>query len=112
MLTTAAESGRARIAVLPEVAPFGFAQHPLLAGTAPSTCVRLRVAGIKLRAFPNGWRFGFDQVPRSCWQAVGRYQFEDNVLGLRRVSACAQFGGLNFGESFPSLRFNPLGDSL
>jgi hypothetical protein len=86
ILTAAAEGGLVRIAVLPEVAPFGFAHLPLIAGTAPSTCVRLCVAGIEMGADPDDWRFTADPVPRSRWHAVERYRFEDDVWVLAEVS--------------------------
>jgi len=79
ILTAAAQGGLVRIAVRPEVAPYRFAHLPLVAGTPPSTCVRLCVAGIEMGADPDDWHFATTPVRQADWIAIERYRFEDDL---------------------------------
>jgi len=79
ILTAAAQGGLVRIAVRPEIAPYRFAHLPIVAGTQPSTCVRLCVAGIEMGGDPDDWHFATTPVRRADWIAIDRYRFEDDL---------------------------------
>lgn len=78
-LTTArAQGGLARITVPGTCAPYSFPQLPLIAGTKPSVCIGLLVAGLELGSDPDTWRFTPEPVPVSFFREVELYDFANN----------------------------------
>jgi hypothetical protein len=75
-ITTAqAQGGLVRITVPGTCAPYGFPQLPLIAGTSPTTCIGLLLAGLELGADPATWRFTPEPVPTALFREVGFYDF-------------------------------------
>ena len=73
--TARAQGGLARIKVPGSCAPYVFPQLPLVAGTKPSVCLGLLVAGLELGSDPDTWRFTPDPVPASFFREVEFYDF-------------------------------------
>ena len=73
--TARAQGGLARIKVPGSCAPYVFPQLPLVAGTKPSVCIGLLVAGLELGSDPDTWRFTPDPVPASFFREVEFYDF-------------------------------------
>jgi hypothetical protein len=77
--TARAQGGLVRITVPGTCAPYGFAQLPLIAGTKPSVCIGLLVAGLELGSDPDTWRFTPEPVPVSLFREVEFYDFASNT---------------------------------
>jgi len=73
--TAQAQGGLVRIAVPGTCAPFGFPQLPLIAGTKPSVCIGLLLAGLELGSDPDTWRFTPTPVPTALFREVEFYDF-------------------------------------
>ena len=76
--TARAQGGLVRITVSGTCAPYIFPQLPLIAGTKPSVCIGLLVAGIKLGSDPDTWRFTPSPVPANLFRHVEFYDFASN----------------------------------
>jgi hypothetical protein len=77
--TARAQGGLVRITVPSTCAPYIFPQLPLIAGTMPSVCIGLLVAGLELGSDPDTWRFTPDAVPVSLFREVEFYDFANNT---------------------------------
>jgi len=77
--TAKAQGGLVRITVPGTCAPYVFAQLPLIAGTKPSVCIGLFVAGLELGSDPDTWRFTPEPVPVSLFREVEFYDFASNT---------------------------------
>jgi len=77
--TARAQGGLVRITVPGTCAPYVFAQLPLIAGTKPSVCIGLLVAGLELGSDPDTWRFTPEPVPVSLFREVEFYDFASNT---------------------------------
>jgi hypothetical protein len=75
VITAKAHSGLVRITVPGNCAPFGFPQLPLIAGTKPSVCIGLLIAGLELGSDPDTWRFTPTPVPTAMFREVEFYDF-------------------------------------
>ena len=75
IMTAQAQGGLVRITVPGTCAPFIFPQLPLIAGTKPSVCFGLLVAGIELGADPDTWRFTPHPVPTALFREVEFFDF-------------------------------------
>jgi len=73
--TAKAQGGLVRITVPGTCAPFIFPQLPLIAGTKPSVCIGLLIAGLELGSTPDTWRFTLEPVPTSLFREVEFYDF-------------------------------------
>jgi len=78
LITAKSQSGLVRITVLGTCAPYGFQQLPLIAGTKPSVCLGLLVAGLELGADPDTWRFTPTPVPTALFREVEFYDFAND----------------------------------
>ncbi len=78
IVTARAQSGLVRITVPGSCAPYVFAQLPLIAGTKPSVCIGLLLAGLKLGSEPDTWRFTPTPVPTALFRAVEFYDFAND----------------------------------
>ncbi len=76
MLTAQAEGGLVRITVPGTCAPYIFPQLPLIAGTQPSVCIGLLLAGVELGSDPDTWRFTPTPVPVSLFREVELFDFD------------------------------------
>jgi hypothetical protein len=74
-LTAKAQGGLVRITVPGSAAPYVFPQLPLIAGTKPSVCIGLLLAGLELGADPGAWRFTPASVPTALFREVEFYDF-------------------------------------
>jgi hypothetical protein len=74
--TAKAQGGLVRITVPGTSAPYVFPQLPLIAGTKPSVCLGLLVAGLELGSDPDTWRFTPTPVPTALFREVAVYGFE------------------------------------
>jgi cupin 2 domain-containing protein len=70
--------GVARITVPGTCAPYIFPQLPLIAGTRPSVCIGLLIAGLELGSDPDTWRFTPTPVSVSFFREVEFYDFANN----------------------------------
>ena len=77
--TGQAQGGLVRITVPGTCAPYVFPQLHLIAGTKPSVCIGLLVAGLELGSDPDTWRFTPDAVPVSLFREVEFYDFANNT---------------------------------
>jgi len=73
--TAQAQGGLVRITVPGTCAPYIFPQLPLIAGTKPSVCVGLLLAGLQLGSDPDTWRFSPTPVPTAMFREVELYDF-------------------------------------
>jgi len=78
LLTAKSQSGLVRIAVPGTCAPYVFQQLPLIAGTKPSVCIGLLMAGLELGSDPDTWRFTPTPVPTALFREVEFYDFASN----------------------------------
>ena len=77
--TAQAQGGLVRITVPGTCAPYVFPQLPLIAGTKPSVCIGLLLAGLELGSEPNTWRFTPTPVPTFLFRDVEFYDFASNT---------------------------------
>jgi len=77
--TARAQGGLVRITVPGTCAQYGFQQLPLIAGTKPSVCIGLLVAGVELGSDPDTWRFTPEPVPTAVFREVEFYDFANNT---------------------------------
>ena len=83
LLTAKAQSGLVRISVPGTCAPYLFPQLPLIAGTKPSVCIGLLIAGLELGSEPNTWRFTPTPVPTALFREIEFFDFaNDNWLAV------------------------------
>jgi hypothetical protein len=73
--TAKAQGGLVRITVPGTSAPYVFPQLPLIAGTKPSVCIGLLLAGLELGSDPDTWRFTPTPVPTALFRGVEFYDF-------------------------------------
>ena len=73
--TAKAQSGLVRITVPGSCAPYVFPQLPLIAGTKPSVCIGLLIAGLELGSDPDSWRFTPTPVPTALFREVELFDF-------------------------------------
>jgi hypothetical protein len=73
--TAKAQGGLVRITVPGTSAPYVFPQLPLIAGTKPSVCIGLLLAGLELGSDPDTWRFTPEPVQVSLFREVEFYDF-------------------------------------
>jgi hypothetical protein len=78
VLTAKAQGGLVRITVPGTCAPYVFPQLPLIAGTSPSACIGLLLAGLQLGADPGAWRFTPTPVPTALFREVEFYDFAND----------------------------------
>ena len=76
--TAKAQGGLVRITVPGTCAPYVFPQLPLIAGTKPSVCLGLLVAGLELGSDPDTWRFTPAAVPTALFREVEFFDFASN----------------------------------
>ena len=76
--TAQAQGGLVRITVPETCAPYVFPQLPLIAGTKPSVCIGLLIAGLELGSDPNTWRFTPATVPTALFREVEFFDFAHN----------------------------------
>ena len=77
--TAEAQGGLVRITVPGACAPYVFPQLPLIAGTKPSVCIGLLVAGVELGSDPDTWRFTPAPVPAAVFREVEFFDFANNT---------------------------------
>jgi len=75
LITAKAQGGLVRITVPGTCAPYVFQQLPLIAGTKPSVCIGLLIAGLELGSDPDTWRFTPTPVPTALFREVEFYDF-------------------------------------
>jgi len=73
--TAKAQGGLVRITVPGSCAPYVFPQLPLIAGTKPSVCIGLLIAGLELGADPDTWRFTPTSVPTALFREIEFFDF-------------------------------------
>ena len=73
--TAKAQGGLVRITVPGLCAPYVFPQLPLIAGTKPSVCIGLLIAGLELGSDPDSWRFSTTSVPTALFREVEFFDF-------------------------------------
>jgi hypothetical protein len=76
LITAKAQSGLVRITVPGTSAPYIFPELSVIAGTKPSVCLGLLVAGLELGADPDTWRFTPTPVPTAFIREVAVFDFE------------------------------------
>jgi hypothetical protein len=76
--TAKAQGGLVRITVPGTCVPYIFPQLPLIAGTKPSVCIGLLIAGIELGSDPDTWRFTPTPVPTAMFREVEFYDFAND----------------------------------
>ena len=76
--TAKAQGGLVRITVPGTCAPYVFPQLPLIAGTKPSVCIGLQLAGLELGSDPDTWRFTPMAVPTALFREVEFYDFTND----------------------------------
>jgi hypothetical protein len=89
--TAKAQDGLVRITVPGTCAPYAFPQLPLIAGTKPSVCIGLLVAGLELGSDPDTWRFTPAPVPTALFREVEVFDFASNrwlAIDLAELSCC------------------------
>jgi hypothetical protein len=79
VLTAKAEGGLVRITVPSTCAPYTFPQLPLVAGTKPSVCMGLLLAGLELGADPGAWRFTPTPVPIALFREIEFFDFASDT---------------------------------
>ena len=88
--TAKAQGGLVRITVPGTCAPYIFPQLPLIAGTKPSVCIGLLIAGLELGSDPDTWRFTPEPVPVSFFREVEFYDFANNRWQGLDLAKCAR----------------------
>jgi hypothetical protein len=78
IMTAQAQGGLVSITLPGTCAPFLFPQLPLIAGTKPSVCVGLLLAGLELGSDPDTWRFTPAPVPTAMFREVEFYDFAND----------------------------------
>ncbi|MFM8892342.1 MAG: hypothetical protein ACKOTB_12100 [Planctomycetia bacterium] len=78
IMTAQAQGGLVRITVRGTCAPYIFSRLPMIAGTKPSVCIGLLVAGLELGSDPDTWRFTPTPVPTAMFREVECYDFARN----------------------------------
>ncbi len=78
IMTAQAQGGLVRITVPGTSAPYIFPQLPLIAGTKPSVCIGLLLAGLELGSDPDTWRFTPTPVPTALFREVEFYDFAND----------------------------------
>jgi len=78
MMTAKAQNGLVRIAVPGTCAPYVFPQLPLIAGTSPTACIGLLLAGLELGSDPDTWRFTRTPVSTAMFREVEFYDFAND----------------------------------
>ena len=78
LLTAKAQGGLVRITVPGTCAPYVFPQLPLIAGTKPSVCIGLLIAGLELGSDPSTWRFTPTPVPTALFREVEFFDFAND----------------------------------
>ena len=76
--TAKAQGGLVRITVPGTSAPYVFQQLPLIAGTKPSVCIGLLIAGLDLGSDPDTWRFTPTPVPTALFREVEFFDFAND----------------------------------
>ena len=76
--TAKAQGGLVRITVPGTCAPYIFPQLPLIAGTTPSVCIGLLIAGLELGSDPDTWRFTPTPVPTALFREVEFFDFAND----------------------------------
>jgi len=79
LITAKAQNGLVRITVPGTCAPYTFPQLPLIAGTKPTVCMGLLLAGLELGSDPDTWRFTPTPVPVTLFREVEFYDFANNM---------------------------------
>jgi len=77
--TAQAQGGLVRITVPGTCAPYVFPQLPLIAGTKPSVCIGLLIAGLELGSDPGTWRFTPTPVPTALFREVEFFDFGNDT---------------------------------
>jgi hypothetical protein len=77
--TAQAQGGLVRITVPGACAPYVFPQVPLIAGTKPSVCIGLLLAGLELGSDPGTWRFTPEPVPTALFREVEFFDFANDT---------------------------------
>ncbi len=77
--TAQAQGGLVRISVPGTCAPYVFQQLPLIAGTKPSVCIGLLIAGLELGSDPDTWRFTPTPVPTALFREVEFFDFGNDT---------------------------------
>jgi len=75
LMTAKAQGGLVRITVPGTCAPYVFQQLPLIAGTKPSVCIGLHIAGLELGSDPGTWRFTPTPIPTALFRKVEFFDF-------------------------------------
>ncbi len=78
IMTARAQGGLVRITVPATCAPYVFPQLPLIAGTKPSVCIGLLLAGLELGADPGAWRFTPTPVPATMFREIEFFDFAND----------------------------------
>jgi hypothetical protein len=78
IMTAQAQGGLVRITVPGTCAPYVFPQLPLIAGTKPSVCIGLLIAGLDLGSDPDTWRFTPTPVPTALFREVEFFDFAND----------------------------------
>ncbi len=78
IMTAQVEGGLVRITVPRTCAPYVFQHLPLIAGTKPSVCIGLLLAGLELGSEPNTWRFTPTPVPTALFREVEFFDFAND----------------------------------
>ena len=78
LITAQAQGGLVRIGVPASTAPHRFEDLPLIAGTKPSVCIGLLIAGLELGSDPDSWRFTLQPVPTALFLKVEFYDFAND----------------------------------
>lgn len=76
--TAKAQGGLVRITVPGTCAPYIFPQLPLIAGTSPTACIGLLLAGVELGSDPETWRFTPTPVPTALFREIEFYDFAND----------------------------------
>ena len=75
LITAKAQGGSVRITVPGTCAPYALPQLCLIAGTKPSVCIGLLIAGLELGSDPDSWRFSTTSVPTALFREVEFFDF-------------------------------------
>ena len=78
LITAKAQGGLVRITVPGTCAPYALPQLCLIAGTKPSVCLGLLVAGLELGADPDTWRFTPTPVPTALFRGIEFFNFNSD----------------------------------
>ena len=78
LMTAKAQGGLVRITVPGTCAPYVFPQLPLIAGTSPTACIGLLLAGLELGSDPDAWRFTPNPVPTALFREVEFFSFAND----------------------------------